>query len=506
MTRKDRFYALVVALLALATVLNVSIARRDDFSLFDPLVDVSHLIRQYYVDQTDDEELAVGAINGMLHQLDPYSEYIPAESVDEFQKLTSGTYEGIGTAIDMEEGYITIISPFEDSPAYKAGILPGDKILEVNGRSTKGWSATQAVRELTGQAGTSVVIKVLHEDASEETITIERGKIHVPSIRGWRRIGQNGGWDALIDKTAQIGYVRITQFTTDTAAELDKLTAQLRDEGMRAMILDLRSNPGGIMSTAIEIADRFLDEGIIVSTRGDKFETQVTKATYQGTYPHFPLVVLIDQGSASASEIVAGALQDHGRAVIVGKRSWGKGSVQQIFHLPESGAAVKLTTNYYYLPNGRCVHRKPDAETWGVDPDIEEDLVDQNVSGLDRAEQLEALRDLMRQLTMQPPAPAQPNGLETPPTNDETLNDQPTPPSQDPAPDLGIGIDPTTGLDDDAASLAEQLLALDPQLAQAVKQAKGLLRAQPSLQGLSDTLTTEPAEEMAQPVPVDIEE
>ncbi len=500
MSRKDRFYALVVAVLAIATLLNVSAARRDGFSLFDPLVDVTHLIHKYYVDQTDDEQLAVGAINGMLHELDPYSEYIPAESLDEFQKLTSGSYEGIGTAIDMEEGYITIISPFEDSPAYKAGVLPGDKILEVNGRSTKGWTATQAVQELTGPAGTSVVLKVLHQNGTQETITIERGKIHVPSIRGWRRAGQNGGWDYLLDASAQIGYIRITQFTGDTATEMDKIITQLREDGMKGMLLDLRANPGGIMSTAIAIADRFLDEGVIVSTQGDKFETQISRATYPGTYPHFPLVVLVDQGSASASEIVAGALQDHGRAVIVGKRSWGKGSVQQIFHLPESGAAVKLTTNYYYLPNGRCVHRKPDAETWGVDPDVEEDLVNKHLDDVETNRQLKALRDLMRKL-ITPPAPATQDD-----TNDATAPGGPKDAAAAPAEtDKEAAVDEPLLTDDDASPAAE-LLALDQQLAQAVKQAKGLLRAQPSLQGLADTLTPEPVEQRSQPVPVDIEE
>ena len=475
MNRKSIFYISLLIWATLLSLLNLSFAQRAaDHSIFDPLVDVCELVRKYYVSETEDDNLAAGAINGMLHELDPYSEFIPADEIDEFHKQTSGSYEGIGVGIDVKDGYLIVISPFEDSPAYKAGVLPGDRIIEVNHRPSKGWSATRAIKELTGPAGTEVVIKVLHRDGSEEEITIRREQIHVPSIRGSRRVepqkkdktdadadeeasdkdasekdadesvdeessgkAQSNGWDYFIDEEARIGYLRISNFTADTANELDRAVEQLLGRNMSALIIDLRSNPGGLMTSAVEIVDRFIDEGVIVSTRGAHTSEQVQKATTSSTYPRFPLVVLIDQGSASASEIVAGALQDHSRAVIVGKRSWGKGSVQRLIHLAESGAALKLTTDYYYLPKGRCVHRIPGEKNWGVMPDIEE--------GLD-LEKLPELRRLMTDLTRVPL------------------------PDEKPVP---------------KKKLIAELLDLDPQLNQAVKQCKGLLRAQPKLEGLT---------------------
>ncbi|MBN2375327.1 MAG: S41 family peptidase [Sedimentisphaerales bacterium] len=485
MNRKSVFYISLLIWATLVSLLNISFAQRDaDHSMFDPLVDVCELVRKYYVVETDEDDLAAGAINGMLHELDPYSEFIPADEIDEFHKQASGSYEGIGIGIDVKDGYLIVISPFEDSPAYKAGVLPGDRIIEVNNLPSKGWSATRAIKELTGPAGTEVVIKVLHRDGSEEVIPIRREQIHVPSIRGSRRAEpqqkdktdadaddeksekgvnekdvsekdagekeadesvdeessvkvQSNGWDYFIDEELLIGYLRISNFTADTANELDRAVEQLMGRNMSALIIDLRSNPGGLMTSAVEVVDRFIDEGVIVSTRGAHTSEQAQKATTGSTYPRFPLVVLIDQGSASASEIVAGALQDHSRAVIVGKRSWGKGSVQRLIHLSDSGAALKLTTDYYYLPKGRCVHRIPGEKDWGVSPDIEEDL---------DLEKLPELRRLMAELTRVP------------------LPDEKVRPKKE---------------------LIAELLDLDPQLNQAVKQCKGLLRAQPKLEGLA---------------------
>ena len=215
---------------------------------------------------------------------------------------------------------------------------------------------------------------------------------------------------------------------------------------MEALILDLRSNPGGLMSSALEVADRFLDQGIIVSTRGANTAPQKQIAHSPNTYPRFPLVVLIDQGSASGSEIVAGALQDHNRGVIVGNRSWGKGSVQRPIRLPDSGAVLKLTTDYYYLPNGRCVHRRDGADLWGVDPDVEEAF---------EPESMEKFRALQEQLI-------EPSTAERPA----------------PTPDKAADRD-----------LLNRLLALDTQLDQAVKQCKGLIRAKPALKSLAETFS-----------------
>ena len=462
MVRNRSLLVVLVLLVALLVPLhNTQAQSDDDYSLFDPLVDVCELIHKYYVSETDDEQLISGAINGMLHELDPYSEYVPPSEVAQFQKRTSGAYEGIGISIAIENERLTVISPFEDSPAYNAGVLPGDLILEVNGESTKGWSATKAVGELTGPAGTDVTINVLHRNGAAEDITITRQRIKVPTIRGWRRDTLDGAWDYLLDPEHAIGYIRLSQFNEDTVAHFDRAVAQLRDQDMKALILDLRRNPGGLMSTAVAVVDRLIDHGRIVSTRGAHSPEQSQDAQAPGTYPRFHLVVLIDQGSASASEIVAGALQDHGRAVIVGKRSWGKGSVQRVIHLPDSGAALKLTTDYYYLPNGRCVHRLPNAEVWGVDPDIEEPLDRENARDL---------RQLMDQLLVEPLSEVERRAA-------ETADDPPS-------------LEELTAADNTRRTEQyEQLMQLDNQLDQAVKQCRGLLRAHPTLSGLAESLT-----------------
>ena len=480
--------AVVLALLSVLQ-LKMTLARRDgSYSLFDPLVDVCSLVQQRYVTETEDEELVAAAINGMLHKLDPYSEYVPPRDVEEFHKRTSGTYEGIGVGIDIKNNILTVISPFEDSPAYKVGVRPGDVILEVDGKTTKGWSSTRAVQELTGPAGTKVRIRLLHRDGTEEEVTITRQKIQVPTVRGWRRNTVDGKWDYMLDPEAGIGYVRVTQFTDDMIDHFDRAVGQLQKQELKALIFDLRTNPGGLMSAAIDVVDRFIDHGVIVSTRGAHSSEQVQRAKAGNTYPRFDLIVLIDQGSASASEIVAGALQSQGRAVIVGKRSWGKGSVQRIIRLPDSGAALKLTTDYYYLPNGRCVHRRDDAEEWGVDPDVEQDL---------DIEELEELRELSQELTIEPLA--QIEGVGDDSSQDDGSADGSGGGSSDGSGE-GSGVDGQAAvatvaartaeelweLDDEARdTAAERLLELDDQLGQAVKQAHGLLRTQPSLRGLA---------------------
>ncbi|MBN1437273.1 MAG: S41 family peptidase [Sedimentisphaerales bacterium] len=460
--RINRIIALLLFVLLLFAGFNGRSAQaQTNYDLFDPLVDVCELIHRYYVTETDDEELISAAINGMLHQLDPYSEYVPPSAVSEFQMRTSGVYEGIGVGIDIQNGQLVVISPFEDSPAYRAGIRAGDIILEVQGQSTKDWSSTQAMQEMTGPAGSEVTLTIRHPDGTEHELVITRGQIQVPTVRGWRRNSIDAQWDYMLDPDAGIGYLRLTQFNEDSLDFFDRAVLQMKDQNMQAMILDLRSNPGGLMSTAVAIIDRLIDHGVIVSTRGAHSPEQVQNAQAEGTYWRFHLVVLIDQGSASASEIVAGSLQDHGRAVIVGQRSWGKGSVQRVIHLPDSGAALKLTTDYYYLPNGRCVHRLPHAEMWGVEPDIEEALERENA---------EDLRLLMDQLIVEPLTEIERRAVET----------ADNPPS----------VEELSAADNTRRTEQyEQLMQLDNQLDQAVKQCRGLLRAHPTLSGLAESLT-----------------
>ena len=442
-----------------------------DYSLFDPLVDVCDLIHRHYVSEIEDEEILSGAINGMLHQLDPYSEYIPPTKVAEFQKQASGSYEGIGVSIDSKDDHLTVISPFEGSPAYEAGVIAGDRIIEVNGEDTKNWSVTRAVEKLTGEADTEVEIKVLHRDGQEETVTITRGQIHVPTVMGWRRNEVDGAWDYFLDDDAKIGYLRLTQFASETVEEFDKVMEQMLESDLQALVLDLRNNPGGILTAALRVADRFVEEGVLVSTRGANSPRQTQRAHSEGTLRRFHVVVLINQGSASASEIVAGALQDHHRAVIVGMRSWGKGSVQRIIRLLDSGAALKLTTDYYYLPKGRCLHRLPGAEAWGVDPDIEEELAGDETQGSAedyeelKRKKIAKLRKLMAKLTAAPRAAVKIGELADDPSELVKLWE----------------VDRET-----KKKLLQRLLHLDNQLAQGVKQCKGLLRTHPTLKGLAE--------------------
>lgn len=448
-------YIIAIFIGSIITCLSVKCPaqQQTDPTLFDPLIDVTDLIQKHYVIEVDDTKIAAAAINGMLHELDPYSEYIPAAELTDYQKRTSGSYEGIGIVIDIKEGRLTVISPFEDSPAYNAGILPGDIITEVDGQSTKNWSATRAIKALTGPAGQKVKIKVRHRNGDDETISIIRRRIHVPTLRGWRRNTIDGAWDYMLDQNNKVAYLRLTQFTTDTVEEFDQVMSTLRDQQINALIIDLRNNPGGIMSAAVDLADRMLDQGVIVTTRGAHSPTQTKYAKAQGTYPRFHLVVLINRGSASAAEIVAGALQDHNRAVIVGERSWGKGSVQRFIRLPDSGAAVKLTTDYYYLPKGRCVHRIPGSDIWGVEPDIEEKL---------DPDKIEKLRDLLATLVTSPAQENQQKDYSPPDTAQDAKTKE---------------------------TLAAKLLQLDSQLDQALKQCKGLIRTRPTLQAITESFS-----------------
>ncbi len=449
------FYILFLMLAAVMTVLNLTIAQRDP-ALFDPLVDINYLVRNKYVADVDDKELVRGAIEGMLGKLDPFSEYIPVEDLDEFNRRTSGVYEGIGIGIDVKDGYITVISPFDGSPAQKAGLRAGDIIIEVEGKSTKGWTASKAQTILTGHAGSAVTVKIARHDGTIETVKIVRDKIRVPSIRGWRIDPESSRPVYLLDKEAGIGYIRITQFIEETVTDFDTAFETLRKEDLKALIIDLRDNPGGLMSAAVQLVDRFIDSGVILSTKGAHSREQVQEAKAPGTYPRYPLVILVNQGSASASEIVSGSLQDHGRAILVGERTWGKGSVQEIIRLPDSEALVKLTTNYYYLPKGRCVHRlnNENEDEWGVKPDIEEPF---------NYEKAPELRELLTKLN---------NGVNEA-DSEKPANDAPEPAA---APEKEVG------------DLAKELLALDNQLDQAVKQCLGLLHSQGDLAPLGEVL------------------
>ncbi len=368
MIKNQRFYVLFLIVAALLTVINIISASTAD--AFDPMIDVTDLVERRYVKPVEQNALIADAINGMLSELDPYSEYIPPQYEREFNLQTSGNFTGIGISVDQKDDMIVIITPLEDSPAKKAGLKHGDIIVEINGKSTQNWNIAKATKEMEGVEGQELSLKVLRGEGELKSFKIKREKIQMHSVRGWRKDSEDN-WDYTLDAAGNIGYIRISQFIDSTLDDFNKHITELLDNDMKGLILDLRSNPGGLMYSATGIIDRLIAQGKILSTKGEHSEEQIIYASADDTLPDFHMIVLIDQMSASASEIVSGALRDHKRATVIGKRSWGKGSVQRTFKLPNDRGMVKLTTDYYYLPNGTCVHRLPDAKSWGVEPDIE---------------------------------------------------------------------------------------------------------------------------------------
>ena len=313
-----------------------------------------------------------------LGVLDPYTVMIWPRSVADFEKAMTNEFTGIGIEISKPKGLLTVVSLLPDTPAYNSGLDAGDVIEAVDGVGTKDMSLTCAVRKITGLEATKVTLTVKRQRQQEtRDITITRAKITVPTIRGWKRT-EKGKWLYLLDDDDKIGYVRITSFSTETASDLEQVLCQLEAEGLRALILDLRYNTGGLLNSATEVADKFIRHGLIVKTQPRLGIPTWEWAHKKKTHPDYPLIVLINSISASASEIVAGALADpkYNRAVLVGSRTHGKGSVQGITHYPGEGAQLKYTMAYYHLPSGQRVEsrdeqNKTDTEYWGIEPDIE---------------------------------------------------------------------------------------------------------------------------------------
>ncbi|MGB3086298.1 MAG: S41 family peptidase [Phycisphaerae bacterium] len=339
---------------------------------YDRFIEIVRIVQKQYVRDVDPKKMFKDAINGMLGGLDPFSTYVPEDEIDEFNKMTHGKFGGIGIQIGMRRGMLTVISPLEDTPAYRAGILAGDVILAIEGKSTDGITLNDAVKVLTGKPGTKVTITVRHLTGETEDITITRAMIEVRTVKGFRR-GEDEQWVWMLEADKKIGYVRVSGFVDNTVEELRGALEAMLEDGLKALVLDLRFNPGGQLPVALEMSDLFLDEGVIVQTRGRITPHWEATATKEGTLPYFPMVVLVNQFSASASEIVAGALQDHSRAIILGERTFGKGSVQNVIPLEGERAALKLTTSKYYTPSGRNIQHDEemtDEDEWGVMPDI----------------------------------------------------------------------------------------------------------------------------------------
>ena len=318
--------------------------------------DIFARIKSDYVEEVDDKTLLENAIRGMLTGLDPHSAYLSPDEYKELKIGTTGKFGGLGIQVGMEDGFVKVISPIDDTPAYRAGIKAGDLIIRLDDKSVKGMTLNDAVKIMRGEPGTDIKLTVIREGADKPlTITITRAIISVKSVKS--RILEDG-----------YGYVRISNFQSKTArdlvSEITKLKKENRDE-LKGLVLDLRNNPGGVLTAAADVADAFIDDGKLVYTKGripnSDFEFNAKPGDVMNDAP---MVVIINGGSASASEIVAGALQDHHRAVIVGRKSFGKGSVQTIQEL-RNGGAVKITTARYFTPSGRSIQGE------GITPDIE---------------------------------------------------------------------------------------------------------------------------------------
>ncbi len=343
------------------------------YELYKLLVDTMDQVERNYVKDIDRRELMEAAIEGILKKLDPYSSYINPKEISRFRGTVESEFGGIGIQVSNDGGHLQVISPLVGTPAYRAGVLAGDRIVEIEGESTKGWSLDDAVRRLKGKEGTDVKLTVVHTGKAKKIeLTITREQIHVETVLGDRR-DENDDWDFMLEPQHQIGYIRVTAFSRDTAREIREAAKQLQDDELRALILDLRFNPGGLLASAIEISDLFIRKGRIVSTEGRNSPKRTWDA-HKDDIPteDVPMVVLVNRYSASASEIVSACLQDHGRAVVMGERTWGKGSVQNVIELEEGRSLLKLTTAGYVRPSGKNIHRfndSDDDDEWGVTPD-----------------------------------------------------------------------------------------------------------------------------------------
>jgi carboxyl-terminal processing protease len=337
------------------SVHNVSALSNKTYEKLKVFTDCLEIIKKNYVEDVKTEDLITGAIEGMLSSLDPHSAYLDPDMYRELQVETKGSFGGLGLEIAIKDGILTVIAPIEDTPAYRAGIKAGDKIVKINEESTKGLNLMECVKRLRGAKGTHVTITIFREGFTQtQEVSMVRDIIKIQSVK-YKTLEKG------------YGYLRISQFQEKTSADAAKALEALQKEnpeGINGLILDLRNDPGGLLDQAVEVSDLFLDSGVIVTIKGRNEEEKMAfNAHQEGTMPNWPMVVLVNQGSASASEIVAGALQDYGRAVIMGSKTFGKGSVQTIIPL-DDGSGIRLTTARYYTPKGRTIHEK------GIQPDI----------------------------------------------------------------------------------------------------------------------------------------
>ncbi len=351
---------LIVVLLSCLVFFQTPSWAQERYASLQNFTKVLNLIQQYYVEEVNTEKLIYGAIKGMLKELDPHTTFMPPDMFKEFENETSGEFGGLGIEISVQNGILTIISPIEDTPAFKAGIKAGDMVVAIDDKSTKGLSLAEASQYLRGKKGTRVVLKVVRQGSEDPiSIPIVRGNVKIRSVK----------YTNLEDGFA---YVKVTSFIENTVSDMEKIINDhiSKNKKVEGLLIDLRKNPGGLLDQAIKMSDMFLKEGVIVSTVGrNQKEKDLTVATKKGKFTGFPIIILVDQYSASASEIVSGALQDNKRALIVGERTFGKGSVQSIVKL-QDGSGLKLTVARYFTPSGVSIQAE------GITPDIEIEEVD----------------------------------------------------------------------------------------------------------------------------------
>lgn len=351
--------------------------RYADLQLF---AKVLNLVEQYYVETVDLKKLIYGGIKGVLRELDPHTNFMPPDIYKEFESETSGEFGGIGIEMTVQNGTLIVISPIEDTPAWNAGIQAGDKIVSIDGEPTKGMSLVEVGKKMKGKTGVKIKLGIMRDGLDKAKVyTITRGIVKIHSVK-------------YMDMQDGYAYIRLTSFIENSSKEMAKALQEheKRNKLSRGLILDLRKNPGGLLEQAIQISDLFLDSGTIVSTMGrNKKEKEVVYAKKAGTLPNFPIIILIDEYSASASEILAGALRDNKRALIMGRRSFGKGSVQSVIKLGD-GSALKLTVGRYYTPSGRSIQAE------GIQPDVELPVVAPEVF-----EQMNAKQQVKREQDIQ---------------------------------------------------------------------------------------------------------
>lgn len=477
MLRRNLTLLVVAALVSL-----VCYARASRNRYADTFAQALNIITRDYVDEVEQRVLFEGAMDGMLDQLDMYSGYTPPQEYLQFKEQIDGEFPGIGVMVEVDDptGKLTVLVPTPGSPAAKAGLRPGDVIEAIDGHPTEGTPIADSLKRIKGPPGTKVTLTLRRPDEPEPLeIVIARARIAIESVLG--DVRQNDGtWLFHLVDHPELGYIRLTSFAERTADDFRTALDQVQERQCEGLILDLRGNEGGLLKTAVEVGDMLLEEGLIVSTRGRGAALKSSHYAHPGAELHadIPLVVLVDRFAASASEIVAAALQDHGRAVIVGERTWGKGTVQNIEELEGGKSAIRLTIATYWRPSGKDIHKRrnaKDTDDWGVRPDPEMDvllakeLYEKAVKTRRKRDvtPLAELKALPRSETSdEPPAPQ--NEPQTPPAKDPTEAPPPVPDASE----------------DEPASKGKEepinLFYVDPQLKKAIDVLQQRIRDRPT--------------------------